>query len=148
MNSSSAWFQNFLEGNAVIIEVTLLLLSLVSIVLFYFDIPIANLIIVRSVNLIAISYLFFASFDGKGYQITSIGYRIKGVGFSAAVLGAVFKLMDYPGQELMLKIGCFSMFIAALIWGFYNRKIWSKNLVALTFRISLITTLGLVLWFL
>ena len=81
MNSSLAWFYNFLEGNAVIIEVSLLLLSLVSIVLYYFDIPISNLVIVRSVNLVAISYLFFASFDGKGYQITSIGYRIKGIGF-------------------------------------------------------------------
>jgi len=148
MDSTTAWLHNFLQGNAVMIEVTLLLLSFVSILLYYFDIPSSNLFLVRSVNLVAIVYLFLASFEGKGYQITNIGYRIKGIGFSAAILGAMFKLLNSPAQEMMLKIGVLSMSVAVLIWGFNSRKNWRNNLVASVIRISLITTLGLVLWFL
>ena len=147
MDSTIAKLLNFLEGNAVMIEVTLLLLSFVSILLYYFDTPTSNLFLVRSANLAAIVYFFLASFEGN-YQITSVGSRIIAIGFTVAILGAMFKLLNYPAQEMMPKMGVLSMSIAALIWGFNSRRNWSSNLVALVVRISLITTLGLVLWFL
>lgn len=149
MDSTTTRLYSFLHRNAVMIEVTLLLLSLVSILLYYFDIPSSNLLLVRSINLAAIVYVFFACFDpfeGKDYKITDVRPKIIAIGFSLAVLGAWFKLMHYPRQELALKIGVISMF-AALIAGFTTRRNWSNNLVALVIKTSLITTLGLVLWF-
>jgi len=151
MTSSLAWFYNFLEGNAVIIEVSLLLLSLASILLYYFDISSSSLLLVRSVNLAATIYFFFACFapiEGKDYKITDIVPKIIAIGFTLPVLGALYKLLNFPGQAMLPKIGALSMCIAALIGGFKSRRNWSNSLVALAVRISLIITLGLVLWFL
>lgn len=151
MDSTTARFYNFLEGNAVMIEATLLLLSFVSVLLYYFDIPSSNLFLVRSVNLAALVYFFiasFGSFERKPHQITDVDPKIIAIGFTTAILGALFKLQNSPGQEMMVKIGVLSMSIGVLIWGFNSRRYWSNNLVALVIRITRITTLGLVLWFL
>ncbi len=132
----------------VAIEVTLLLLSFIGILLYYFDIS-SDLVLVRAVNFVAIVYFFFTCFDpfeAKDHQITDVIPKIIAIGFTLAVLGALFKLINYPAQEMAAKIGVVSMSIAALIRGFKSHGSWSNHLVAI--RVSLIATLCLVLWFL
>ena len=148
MDSSTTQFLNFLQRNALILEVTLLLLSLLSVSIYYFDIPGSSIILLRTVNLIAITYLFFASFDGKVYPVTNLGTRLRAIGFSVAILAALFKILDYPSREMMVKFGVFSLFMSMFIWGYYSIKNGNNQLAALLSRFSLCITAALVLWYL
>ena len=148
MNASITRFYSVLHNNAVMIELTLLLLSLISLLLYYSDIPNSDLVLVRSVNLVAIVYFFLACFDpfeAKDQQTSLVIPKLITIGFTLAVLGAFFKLMNYPGQEMLLHVGAVSMPVAALIGGFNSRRNWSIHLVVI--RITLIIILALVLWF-
>lgn len=152
MNSTITRFYGFLHEYAVWIEITLLLLSFGSILLYYFNIPNSDLIVVRSVNLGVILYFFFKCFDpfaatATDYKITAILPRIIALGFTLPVLGALFKLMNYPGQAMMLKFGAVSMSIAALIAGSQSHK-YLSNYWGAAITITLTATAALVLWFL
>ena len=148
MDSSTAQFLNFLQVNALKIEAALLLLLLVCVSIYYFETPGSSLSLLRSINLVTIIYLFFASYDGKVYKVTSMGPRLRAIGFSVAVLAALFKILDYPSKEMMVKFGVFSLFMSMSIWGYYSIKNGNKQLAALLSRISLCITAVLVLWYL
>jgi hypothetical protein len=116
--------------------------------MYYFDIPGSSMFLLRTVNLIAITYLFFASFDGKIYTVTNLGTRLRTIGFSVAILAALFKILDYPSKEMMVKFGVYSLTMSMFIWGFYSIKNTNYQLTAMLSRVSLGITAGLVLWYL
>ena len=151
MNSSITRLYGFLHRYAAPIEITLLLFSFGSILLYYFNIPNSDLVIVRSVNFGVIVYIFFKCFDpfaatAIDYKITAILPKIIALGFTLPVLGSWFKLMNYP-DAIFAKFGAVSMSIAALIAWSQSHKYWS-NYWAVLITITLTATAMLVLWFL
>ena len=146
---TQASIKNFLSRNTLVIEVALLLVALLGILLFFYDFPHANLCLLISLTLAAIFYFMVASVEIKnGNAIAFYAYKATNIGCSLIILGTMFRLLQYPGHELMLKTGVISMSIALLVYLYQSRNHWSGNLIALVVRISLIATLGLVMWLL
>ncbi len=117
----------------LIAEIILGVLFASSITLLLLSIPGSGILSVLSSMFFVSFYMFAGVFLFKAHKANSLAVILSILGISISVIGVLFKILDWPGGMLSLKIGLTSLSIIGLISFFlYPRSKFSvyANLLA------------------
>ncbi len=118
-----------LENKIVKIELICLFSVFIGIVLKLSEIGFGNIVIILSLSILSILY-YFSAFrpikSEKNAGLMRFICRLTFWGYSIAIMGILFTLMNYSGSEIMIKVG-FSTMVFSLLANIYSFKRNSEN---------------------
>jgi hypothetical protein len=112
------------------IELVLSVFVLLGLMMRYYHVPYSGVVLSISLILLSILYFFLASAkyetDAKPrYTILNFLKYLLGWSKSAAIVGILYALVNWPGTEVMLKVGSITsgiIILASLIFNNYGNK--------------------------
>jgi hypothetical protein len=112
------------------LELIFVLLSLVSILLNLFLIPMANLFMLLSLSFLSLFYMYFSFAFFNGVQLRNIFKKVAysdvsalrivgaigtGVALSQTIIGLIFKFNEWPGAFVMMSVGLSGLLVVAIV---------------------------------
>ena len=124
-------------------ELILWIFLMFTLLLGFLEIEQSSTLIGISLTTLSIFYFLIAFIPLNDIQIIRmIAIKVVNIGSSVCLVGIMYKILNFPGADLMMKVGLLSMISAGAIIILTSLKNWTDKTTRLALRVILIVAIG------
>lgn len=124
-------------------ELILWMFLMFTLLLRYLEIEQSSTLIGISLSTLSIFYFLLAFIPQNDIQIIQmIAIKVVNIGSSICLVGIMYKILNFPGANLMMNVGLLSIISAGAIIILTSLKNWTDMTTRLALRVILIVAIG------